>query len=239
VLTNALCWNGTEGGVETIILITGASGGLGSAVTSEFLANGDRVIGVSRSIKQNEFPHDKFVAYPADITQDDKARALVDSVTERFGRIDSLVHVMGGFAAGTVHETDDATWAKMRDMNLTAAFNIARAVIPVMRKARAGKIIAVGSRVAHERHAGIAAYSAFKVALASLIQSIAAENKRFGITANIVLPGTMDTPGNRSPGADTTLWVPPQAVAKLIIFLASDAASHVNAAEIPVSGFDL
>ena len=97
----------------------------------------------------------------------------------------------------------------------------------------------MGSRAAHERHAGIAAYSAFKVALASLIQSIAAENKQFGITANVVLPGTMDTPGNRSPGADTSLWVPPEAVARTILFLASDAASHVNAAEIPVSGFDV
>src|SRR4051812_40941712 len=115
--------------MEKVVLITGASGGLGSSVTNEVLANGDRGIGVSRSIKQNESPDEKFVASPADITQDDKARALVASVTERFGRIDSLVHVMGGFAAGTVHETDDATWAKMRDMNLTAAFNMARAVI--------------------------------------------------------------------------------------------------------------
>jgi NAD(P)-dependent dehydrogenase (short-subunit alcohol dehydrogenase family) len=127
----------------------------------------------------------------------------------------------------------------MQDLNLTAAFNITRAVIPVMREAKAGRIIAVGSRAAHERHAGIAAYSAFKVALASLVQSIAAENKKFGITANIVLPGTMDTPANRTPGADTSLWVPPEAVARTIVFLASDAASHVNAAAIPVSGFDL
>ena len=225
--------------MDKVVLITGANGGLGTAVTNEFLANGDRVIGVSRSIKQGDFSHDHFTAMAADVTQDGAARALVAGVVERFGKVDTLVHVMGGFAAGAVHETDDATWTKMRDMNLTAAFYMARAVIPVMRKARAGKIIAVGSRAAHERHAGIAAYSAFKVALASLIQSIAAENKQFGITANVVLPGTMDTPGNRSPGADTSLWVPPEAVARTILFLASDAASHVNAAEIPVSGFDV
>jgi NAD(P)-dependent dehydrogenase (short-subunit alcohol dehydrogenase family) len=225
--------------MDKVVLITGANGGLGTAVTNEFLANGDRVIGVSRSIKQSDFSHDHFTAMAADVTLDEAARALVAGVVERFGKVDTLVHVMGGFAAGAVHETDDATWTKMRDMNLTAAFYMARAVIPVMRKARAGKIIAVGSRAAHERHAGIAAYSAFKVALASLIQSIAAENKQFGITANVVLPGTMDTPGNRSPGADTSLWVPPEAVARTILFLASDAASHVNAAEIPVSGFDV
>lgn len=225
--------------MDRVVLITGASGGLGTAVTTEFLANGDRVIGVSRSIKQSEFPGDKFFAFPADITHADRAGEAVAFAVERFGRIDTLVHVMGGFAAGAVHETDDATWNKMRDLNLTAAFHMLRAVIPLMRQAKRGRIIAVGSRAAHERHAGIAAYSAFKVALASLIQSVAAENKDWGITANIVLPGTMDTPGNRGGGAANSLWVPPQAVARTILFLASDAASHVNGAEIPVSGFDV
>ena len=225
--------------MDEVVLITGASGGLGTAVTNAFLANGDRVVGVSRSIKQDEFPGDKFFALPADVTQAASAAKVVTSVVERYGRVDTLVHVMGGFAAGAVHETDDATWTKMRDLNLTAAFYMARAVIPVMRKAKKGRVIAVGSSAAQGRHAGIAAYSAFKVALASLIQSIAAENKNFGITANTVLPGTMDTPGNRGGGAANSLWVPPEAVARTILFLASDAASHVNAAEIPVTGFDV
>jgi NAD(P)-dependent dehydrogenase (short-subunit alcohol dehydrogenase family) len=225
--------------MQKFVLITGASGGLGTAVTNEFLANGDRVVGVSRGIKESEFPHDNFVAFAADATQPDKARDVVNSTIERFGRVDTLVHVMGGFAAGALHETDDATWARMRDLNLTAAFNILRAVIPVMREAKSGRIVAVGSRAAHERHPGIAAYSAFKVALASLIESVAAENKDFGITANIVLPGTMDTPGNRGAGTGSSLWVPPEAVARTILFLASDASSHVNGAAIPVSGFDV
>ena len=225
--------------MSRVVLITGASGGLGSAVTQEFLSNGDRVVGVSRSIKQGEFKGDNFFAHAADITQAEKVKEMVATVVQRYRAIDVLVHVMGGFAAGAVHETDDATWVRMRDMNLTAAFYVLREVIPVMRKAKTGKIIAVGSRVAHERHAGIAAYSAFKVALASLIESVAAENKKFGITANVVLPGTMDTPGNRTPGADTHLWVPPEAVARTILFLAGDAASLVNAASVPVSGFDV
>jgi NAD(P)-dependent dehydrogenase (short-subunit alcohol dehydrogenase family) len=225
--------------MDKVVLITGASGGLGTAVTNEFLANGDRVIGVSRNIEQSDFTRENFFAVAADLTQPDKSREVVNAVVQKYGRIDTLVHVMGGFAAGAVHETDDATWAKMRDLNVTAAFYIFRAVIPVMRKAHAGRIIAVGSKAAHERHAGIAAYSATKVALASLIQSVAAENKDAGITANTVLPGTMDTPGNRTPGADTRLWVPPASVARMIVCLASDAASHVNGAAIPVSGFDV
>ena len=106
--------------MEKVVLITGASGGLGTAVTKEFLANGYNVIGSSRNIKESEFPGDNFVGFAADITQADKADDLVAFTVERFGRIDCLVHVMGGFAAGAVHETDDATWARMRDLNLTA-----------------------------------------------------------------------------------------------------------------------
>src|SRR5690349_10043688 len=109
--------------MQKIVLITGASGGLGRAVTNQFLAEGDRVVGVSRSITESEFPNDNFVAIAVDATQAEKVRELVAAVVKRFGRIDTLVHVMGGFAAGAVHETDDATWARMRDLNLTAAFN--------------------------------------------------------------------------------------------------------------------
>jgi len=144
---------------------------------------------------------------------------------------------MGGFEAGTVHETDDATWARMRDLNLTAAFNIFRATLPVMRAQRGGRIIAVGSLAAHEGGRGIAAYSAFKNALESLVHSVAVENGDCGITANIVLPGTMDTPGNRASGGDSSRWVPPEAVADLIVFLASGKGNHVNGAAIPVRGF--
>lgn len=222
-----------------VVLVTGANGALGSEVTRVFLDAGARVIGVSRSIKQSDFAHDKFTALAGDATDAAEAARIVADVVSQFARIDVLVHVMGGFAAGKLHETDDATWARMRDLNLTAAFYIFRAVIPHMRKARSGRILAVGSRVAHERHAGIAAYSATKLALASLIESVAAENKDAGITANIVLPGTMDTPANRTPGADTSRWIPPRSVAELLLYLASDKGTHINGAAIPVSGFDV
>jgi NAD(P)-dependent dehydrogenase (short-subunit alcohol dehydrogenase family) len=176
--------------MSRVVLITGASGGLGTEVTKAFLASGAQVIGTSRSIKQAEFPEANFNAVPADITKADEAVRVANSTREQFGRVDSLIHVMGGFAAGAVHETD-ATWARMRDLNLTAAFNIFRATLPIMREQRSGRIVAVGSLAAEEGVAGIAAYSAFKNALASLVKSIAAENNDHGITANIVLPGTM------------------------------------------------
>lgn len=225
--------------MSQVVLITGANGGLGTAVTNAFLSTGASVVGSSRDIEQSEFPAPNFTALPCDLTSAAEARTLATSVRERLGRIDALIHIMGGFAAGTVHETDDATWARMRDINLTAAFNIFRETLPIMREQKSGRVVAVGSLAAHEGGRGIAAYAAFKNALTSLVHSVAVENRDFGITANIVLPATMDTPGNRRPGADTSRWVPPEAVANLIVFLASGKGDFVNGAAIPVRGTDL
>src|SRR6185312_12267286 len=120
-------------------------------------------------------------------------------------------------------ETDDATFEKMLDLNYRAAFYIARAVIPQMRKQGSGRILAVASRQAVEPGAMVGAYSASKAALAALVRTIAIENKDCGISANTVLPGTMDTPVNRAgdPHADTSKWVQPSQVAALLVHLAS------------------
>jgi NAD(P)-dependent dehydrogenase (short-subunit alcohol dehydrogenase family) len=219
-------------------LITGAKGGLGTFVTRTFLAAGARVIGVSRSIQQADFPDARFTAVAAELASGDAARALV----ERFPRIDILVHLVGGFAGGAmVAATDDATLQRMLDLNLWSAFHMLRAVIPGMRAAGSGRIVAIGSRAAVEPQPAIAAYSASKAALVSLVRSVAMENKDRGLTANIVLPGTMDTPANRAgdPKADFSKWVDPQEVANLVLWLASEGAGQVSGAVIPVYGKDL
>src|SRR5215831_6827947 len=106
-----------------VTLITGAKGGLGSFVTEAFLAQGSQVVGVSRSIQASDFAHPGFTAIPAELSSGSAAAKLVDDVAARFGRIDALVHVMGGFAGGrSVAETDDATFEKMLDLNYRAAF---------------------------------------------------------------------------------------------------------------------
>src|SRR5882724_1756575 len=108
-----------------VIIITGAKGGLGSFVTEAFLAVGAKVVGVSRSIQASDFGHPNFTAMPAELSSGDGARKLASDVIARFGRIDSLVHVMGGFAGGkSVADTDDATFEKMLDMNYRAAYYI-------------------------------------------------------------------------------------------------------------------
>lgn len=117
-------------------------------------------------------------------------------------------------------------------------FHVSRAVIPVMREQGSGRVISIGSRSAVEPIAGSGAYSVSKAALVALIRSIAVENRDYGINANIVLPGTMDTPANRkaSPDADFSRWVPPHQVARVIVSLASEDYAAVNGAAIPIYG---
>ncbi|HXM24338.1 MAG TPA: SDR family NAD(P)-dependent oxidoreductase [Terriglobales bacterium] len=222
-----------------IALVTGADGGLGTQVTLALLDSGATVIGVSRKIQQSSFDGSSFIALSADLSSAQKAQTLVDGIAARFGRLDILAHLVGGFAGGkTIAETDDATFQRMLDLNLNSAFYVLRAVIPHMRRAGSGRIIAIGSRAAENPGPGVGAYSASKAALVSLIQTVVLENKDLAITANVILPGTMDTPANRKamPGADTSKWVQPGSVASLIAWLASEAGKDVNGAVIPVYG---
>lgn len=222
-----------------IALVTGANGGLGVHVTKALLDAGARVVGLSPRIQQSDFNHPNFIALPASITGLQEAQKAVNSVIARCGRIDVLAHLVGGFTGGqTIAEMDDATWQRMFDANVNSTFHILRAVIPQMRKAGAGRIIAIGSRAAEDPGPKVGAYSASKAALVSLMKTVALENKDAGITANVILPGTMDTPANRRdmPGADVSKWVLPASVASLIVWLAGDGGKDVTGAAIPVYG---
>jgi NAD(P)-dependent dehydrogenase (short-subunit alcohol dehydrogenase family) len=222
-----------------IIFITGAKGGLGNFVTKKFLDAGEMVIGASLNIRPSDFPNANFIPANVDLSDADAVRELADNVVKRFGHINVLVHLVGGFTGGTpIHETDPKTWAQMQDQNLTAAFNIARAVIPHMRREARGRFIAVGSKAAEHPKANLGAYVIFKSALITLVKTLAIENADRGITVNAVLPGTMDTPANRAamPDADRKQWVNPASVANVIHWLASDEASETTGAAIPVSG---
>lgn len=223
---------------EKTALVTGASGGLGTHVTKALLDAGFAVVGLAPKIQQSDFDPN-FTALPAALDSLDAAKRAAGTVIARFGKIDVLAHLVGGFAGGqTIADTDDASFQRMFDMNLNSAFHILRAVIPGMRKARSGRIIAIGSRAAEAPGATVGAYSASKAALVSLIRTVAIENKDAGITANVILPGTMDTPANRKamPGADTSQWVQPASVASLIVWLAGEAGKDVTGASIPVYG---
>lgn len=225
-----------------VVLITGAKGGLGSRVTKAFLDSRAVVVGSAPSIESSDFPHDRFLAEAAEIDSDEDAKDLVDRVMARTGRIDSLVHLVGGFAGGqTVAETDHATFERMFRTNLDPFFFLARKVLPVMQKQGRGRVLAIGSRTALEPVATLGVYSASKAALVSLVRTIAIEGKDHGISANVLLPGTMDTPANRSamPQTDPAKWVQPAQVAAMLVHLASDAASQVSGAVIPIYGSEV
>ena len=220
-----------------VVFITGAKGGLGTFVTKRFLSTGATVVGASRSISNQDFPVPNFFPVSVDFTKGAAVREAIDSAAARYGRLDVLVHVLGGFAGGqSIAETDDATWEQMRDLNLTSAFYVLRAAIPHLRKSGKGRIIAIGSLTAVEPHAGLAAYVTFKSALTTLVRTVALENKDSGLTANVILPGTMDTPANRKsmPNADFSKWLQPNAVAELAAWLADENAAHINGVSIPI-----
>ncbi len=227
---------------DKIVFITGAKGGLGSFVTRRFLAAGATVVGTSRSISKEDFPQPNFIPLAVDFTQAAAVHDAIASVIGRFGKLDVLVHVLGGFAGGqTVAQTDDATWEQMRDLNLTSAFYVLRVAIPHLRKSGAGRIIAIGSLTAVAPHSRLGAYVTFKAALSTLVQTVALENKDAGLTANVVLPGTMDTPANRKsmPDADFSKWVQPGDVADLVLWIADERSAHVTGIAIPIDGSDV
>jgi NAD(P)-dependent dehydrogenase (short-subunit alcohol dehydrogenase family) len=214
------------------VLITGASGGLGPAVVEEFHSQGHTVIGVARSWPQAD---PRMVAVSADLTQSGECARVVSEA----GEIDALVHVMGGYAGGSpVSETDEGTWDRMMDLNLRSAFLIMRAVLPGMLERKRGTIIAVGSRVAVEPVPTLAAYGVSKAGLVHLIRTLALELKHTGLTANVVMPSTIDTQANRRamPKADPSQWVRPESIARVVSWLASDAARDVSGAVVPVYG---
>ncbi len=157
----------------------------------------------------------------------------------RFGRIDVLANLAGGFRMGeAVHETSDATWNFLMDLNARTLLNTVRAVVPQMLGAGGGRIVNVGAAAAQKGVAQMGAYVAAKSAVIRLTEAMAAELRENNINVNCVLPTIIDTPENRAamPDADPGRWVAPEALADVIVFLASDAARAIHGAAVPVSG---
>jgi len=219
-----------------VVLVTGATGGLGPAVVKAFLDGGAAaVFGVARSWDGRRVHEGNFHPIEADLTTVAGCR----SVAERARPVDALVHVMGGFAGGTpVGATSDDDWRRMMDLNLNSAFYMIRELLPAMLEAGSGRIVAVGSRTGVEPTANLSAYAVSKAALHTLIRTVALEVVGTGVTANAVLPGVIDTAANRKamPRADYTRWVRPEAIAEVVLWLASAEAAEVNGALIPVYG---
>lgn len=231
---------------DKTILITGATGALGSVVAREFVQTQARLAltgqseeKLARLAAEIELPAERVLTVAADITQADSVNELAESVTTRFGRVDVLLNIAGGWSGGKpVGETAVEDWDHMLALNLRSAFLLSRAVLPGMVEAGWGRIVHVSSKTAVEPRAKQAAYAASKMGLITLTEVIAAEVKGSSVTANVILPSIIDTPANRQfmPKADPAKWVPAERIAATMRFLCSDDAASINGACIPIYG---
>jgi NAD(P)-dependent dehydrogenase (short-subunit alcohol dehydrogenase family) len=171
-----------------------------------------------------------------DVTDEPALGELVRRILAAHGRVDTLVNGVGGFAGGDLLATTLADWNRMLALNLTSAFLACRAVLPAMREARHGRVVNVASRAVVPPSGGFIAYTVAKAGVITLTEALAQEVRGDGITVNAVLPSTMDTPANRRamPDADRAGWVRPDAVADVIVWLASDRAGSVTGTAIAV-----
>jgi NAD(P)-dependent dehydrogenase (short-subunit alcohol dehydrogenase family) len=228
---------------DRVVIVTGAGGNLGRAVTAAFDAAGGVVILLDRTEAKLRaiFGSDNQRLVPAGVDLMDGASVAraVASTCDRYGRVDVLCNVAGGFRMGEpVHATTPETWQLMLGLNAGSVINTARAVVPRMLAARHGKIINVAAVAGLNGKSGMGAYCASKSAVIRLTESMSAELRGQGINVNCILPSAIDTPENRAamPDADPTRWVAPAALADVILFLASDAARAIHGAAIPVTG---
>jgi len=222
---------------EKVIVVTGASGALGKVVAETALARGARVAAIDFAAAQAAPTNQRLELGGVDLTDAAQARAAIDAAAAHFGKLDALINIAGGFAFETVTEGDPKTWQRMVALNVTTALNASRAAIPHLLASRAARIVNIGAFGALQAGSGMGAYAASKSGVHRLTEALAAEHKG-KITVNAVLPSIIDTAANREsmPKADFSKWVTPQELAEIILFLASDAASGVTGALIPVGG---
>ena len=217
-----------------VVLITGAAGALGRAAAAYFESEGARL--ALLDVVPIESAHFSRVC---DLTDSADCRNAVAAAVAALGTVDVLINIAGGFAMGeAVHETSAATWDFLMGLNAHSVLNMARATVPVMLSAGRGKIINIGAGAGVSASARMGAYSASKSVVIRLTEAMAAELKSQGINVNCVLPSIIDTARNRSdmPDADYSKWVHPDALARVIGFLASEAAAPIHGAAVPVTG---
>lgn len=219
-----------------VVAVTGGHGVLGRAVVEAAQARGWRVAVIDHAMG-HAAPDGALEIGGVDLTDPAQAGAAVGRVIERFGRLDALLNIAGGFVWQT---TDDAApaWDRMFALNLSTALHASRAALPHLKASDAGRIVNVGSAAALKAGAGMGAYGASKAAVHALTQSLAEELKTTAVTVNAVLPSIIDTPANRAdmPDADPAAWVAPADLAAVILFLASLENRAMTGALVPVMG---
>jgi len=230
---------------DKVVIVTGAARGIGRTIAETFAAEGAVVAGLD--LDGSEL-HSLPYPFVCDVTDSEAVATTVGEIERRFGRIDVLINNAGINAVGAVDEIDDALWDRCFEINVGGVFRMCKAVAPVMKRQRGGRIINAASFAAIIPSVESAAYAASKAAVVQLTRVLAGELGPWNVTVNSYAPGMIPTSINgfaemdedaQSRLLDTlTLrrWGAPSDVAELLCFLASDAASYITGALIDVSG---
>ena len=228
------------------VLITGGTGALGRQVSLSFLKS--NAVAAITHVTDREIPQlestlgdlmNKVILLKADIGDEQQVKNLVSDVMKKYGRIDILINIVGGYLGGKkVTEMTEKEWDLMMNLNLKTAFLISKHVVEQMVKQGSGKVIHVAARLGLKGIGGNSAYSASKSGLIRLVESLSDEVKDNNINVNCIMPSIIDTGANRKDmqNADFSKWVKPSEIAKVMLFLASDDSKPIHGAAIPVYG---
>jgi NAD(P)-dependent dehydrogenase (short-subunit alcohol dehydrogenase family) len=224
------------------VIVTGASGNLGQAVVKKFLAEGYNVIGtvIPNDPVPMEISDARFEKIVVDLINEEAAQKFVETVISKHGSIDASVLTVGGFAMGKIAETKTLDITKQIKLNFETAYNVARPVFSQMMKQGTGRIFIIGSKPGSAMHnsKGMVAYGLAKSLIFRLAELMNDEAKGQNVVTNVIVPSTIDTPQNRKsmPDADFNKWVKPEAIAGVIYFHCTDAASILREPIIKVYG---
>ena len=227
-----------------LVLVTGGTGALGSAVTRAFLEAGAQVAVTYRSRREyDDLQHaassqrTRLRGHEVDVTDEAAMLRLVGALQAEFPRLLGLVNAVGGYAGGMkLWEMESAVLERMLALNLRSAFVGARSVLPVLLRQGSGCIVNVAARSALEAPGGAGAYAASKAAAIALMHSLAMDLSGTGVRVNSVLPNIIDTAANRRdmPHANFAAWTKPEEIARVILVLCTADAQAINGAAIPV-----
>lgn len=231
---------------DRVVLITGATGAVGRVVSRTFAEAGARLAltgtrpeALQALAADLGLAEERVLLHAADLARADEARALVDAVLARWGRVDVLLNLAGGWRkSGRLGEVTDEDWDAVLDLNLRTCLNMCRAVLPSMEKQGWGRIVNMGAKSVVDPGTRQPPYNVAKAAVVALTRSIAADYRRLGVAANAIMPSTVDTAANRATmgDADQSRWVKPEELAAAMLFLCSEEGGSVNGAAIPIFG---
>lgn len=232
--------------IDRVVIITGATGGLGQVASKEFARRGAQLVLVGkRAEKLSELaaslglPPERVVTHAGNLVETEAAGKLVQAVLDKFGRLDILLHLVGGWSGGKpVEKVPDREVDLMLQQHLWTSLHLFRAVLPHMRANAWGRIVAVSSPTASQPRAERAPYAIGKAAQEALVLTMAQELKGSGVTANLVVVSTIDVAGERlvRPAASNANWTTPEEITGTLLYLCADESVTINGARIPLYG---